>query len=175
MDVTPPTQTDGVHSPDGSPAAGSLAPRVGGPVRARRWRGIVLAGVALAALGFVLFRGLGNATLYFYNADEAVAKRDTLGEDRFRLQGNVEDGEVDRTSGTARFTVSYNGADVAVEHHGELAKLFAPGVPVVLEGRWDGEVFRSERMLIKHSEVYVEQNPDRVAAYDEGDATKAAP
>jgi cytochrome c-type biogenesis protein CcmE len=38
---------------------------------------------------------------------------------------------------------------------------------VVLEGRWQGEVFASDRMLIKHNEVYVEQNPDRVAAYDE--------
>jgi cytochrome c-type biogenesis protein CcmE len=63
--------------------------------------------------------------------------------------------------------VAYNGATVPVVHRGEIPKLFQPGIPVVLEGRWQGEVFASDRMLIKHNEVYVEQNPDRVAAYDE--------
>ena len=175
MDVTPRSLTEVPSSPDGPADGGSEPPCAARSGGARRWRGALLGLVAVAALGFVLFRGLGNATLFFYNADEAVAKRTTIGDDRFRLQGNVEDGGLDRSTGTARFTVTYNGTEVPVEHRGEIPKLFAPGIPVVLEGRWEGEVFRSDRMLIKHSEVYVEQNPDRVAAYDEGDATKAAP
>jgi len=169
MDVSPRSLTEvGPQTPAGDGADGATASR--GRRGLRRWRGLVLGGVAVAALAFVLFRGLGNATLFFYNADEAVARRTTLGEDRFRLQGNVEDGTLDRSDGAARFMVTYNAVDVPVVHRGEIPKLFAPGIPVVLEGRWDGEVFRSDRMLIKHSEVYVEQNPDRVVAYDEGPA-----
>ena len=40
---------------------------------------------------------------------------------------------------------------------------------MVLEGRWSGDVFASDRVLVKHSEVYVARNPDRVAGYGEGD------
>jgi hypothetical protein len=34
-------------------------------------------------------------------------------------------------------------------------------------------VFASDRMLVKHSEVYVADNPDRVAGYDEAPSTTA--
>ncbi|MEZ5265781.1 MAG: cytochrome c maturation protein CcmE [Acidimicrobiales bacterium] len=101
----------GPHRPPAAPAGGR---RLG---RARGW---ILGLVAVAALGFVAFRGLGNATLFFYNADEAVAKKTELGDDRFRLQGNVVEDGVDRRNGEARFTVSYNGVDVPVVHRGEI-------------------------------------------------------
>ena len=45
--------------------------------------------VILAVAGFVLVNALGDATLFFYNADEAVAQQAELGTDRFRLQGTV--------------------------------------------------------------------------------------
>jgi cytochrome c-type biogenesis protein CcmE len=165
MDVTPRSITE-VQPPGAAPAGKE-------PRRRVRWRGVVLGLVAVGALAFVLFRGLGNATLFFYNADEAVAMRSQLGADRFRLQGSV-DGEFERTDGSARFAVAYNGSTVTVVHRGEIPKLFQPGIPVVLEGRWQGDVFASDRMLIKHNEVYVEQNPDRVAAYDEAPAEDPA-
>lgn len=180
MDVTPRTLTE-VPEPGqrGDEPAGAGPPPVApppvapaSPRRSRRGlgraRGWILGIVAVAALGFVAFRGLGNATLFFYNADEAVAQKQELGTDRFRLQGNVVEDEVDRSSGVAAFTVSFNGVDVPVRHDGEIPQLFQPGIPVVLEGHWDGDVFASDRMLIKHSEVYVADNPDRVSAYGEG-------
>ena len=64
----------------------------------------------LGALSFVVFRGLTNATLYFYNADEAVERRDELGDRRFRLQGEVQDDVVETDAG-ARFTVAFNGVE----------------------------------------------------------------
>jgi cytochrome c-type biogenesis protein CcmE len=115
----------------------------------------------LGALTFVVFRGLSSATLYFYNADEAVERRDSLGERRFRVQGEVQD-DVVETDGGARFTIVFDGASVDVDHVGDPPDLFRPGIPVVLEGRWDGEVFASDRMLVKHSEEYKAENPDRV-------------
>ena len=33
---------------------------------------------------------------------------------------------------------------------------------MVLEGRFVGEGFASDRILVKHSETYVAENPDRV-------------
>ncbi|MDQ2825473.1 MAG: cytochrome c maturation protein CcmE, partial [Actinomycetota bacterium] len=127
--------------------------------RRRLW----LAGaVVLAALGFLIFQGLGNATLYFRTADEAVAQRAQLGDRRFRIEGDVVDGSVHQVGNDVSFTLVSKSVEVAVRHKGDPPELFRPGIPVVLEGSFQGDVFSSDRILVKHSETYVAQNPDRV-------------
>lgn len=121
----------------------------------RRWLPLAIIAVALAALGFIVTRGLSDATLYFRNADEAVDQRDSLGTRRFRLQGTVV-GEPQRVGDAVEFDVVYDGVSVAVRHVGDPPDLFRPGIPVVLEGRWaPGEdVFDSDRILVRHDEEY---------------------
>jgi cytochrome c-type biogenesis protein CcmE len=132
----------------------------------------------LLGLGVVVYQGLTSASLYFYNADEAIAQRDDLGDRRFRLQGTVLGGSVERTDEGVEFTVAYDGAQVAVRHDGDPPELFEPGIPVVLEGSWaaDGEVFESDRILVKHSEQYEADNGERlVEAERNGDPDAAQP
>jgi len=127
--------------------------------RRRMW----LAGVVvLAALGFLVFQGLGNATLYFRTADEAVAQRSELGDRRFRIEGDVVDGSVRQEGNDVSFTLTSKSVEVPVRHKGDPPELFRPGIPVVLEGRFQGDHFTSDRILVKHSETYVAKNPDRV-------------
>ncbi len=127
--------------------------------RLRLW---VVAAVIAAAVGYLLFQGLDEATVYFYRADEAVARRDDLGERRFRLQGTVVDGSVRQGGGEVDFDVAAEGTTVAVRHSGDPPDLFRPDLPVVLEGRWDGDRFASDRIMVKHSEEYRSENPERV-------------
>ena len=128
--------------------------------RRRLW----LAGiVVLGALGFLVFQGLGNATLYFRTADEAVAQRAELGERRFRIEGDVVDGSVRQVGNDVTFTLTKNDVEVPVRHKGDPPELFRPGIPVVLEGRFQGDHFSSDRIMVRHSETYVAENPDRVA------------
>jgi len=174
VDAAAPVPAGG--GPDG-PAL-DLSPRTPSPGKApggrSAWRALVLVGVVVVAVGFVLVRGLGDATLFFYNVDEAVAKRDDLADRRFRLQGNVIDGSVTRTAAGADFVLTFNGVEADVRHQGDLPQLFQPGIPVVLEGAWDGQRFASDRMLVKHSEVYTADHPDRVDGYDaDGDDADA--
>jgi len=69
------------------------------PGRTQGRRRLIIAGVVvLAALGFLVVRGLGNATLYFRTADEAVAQKQQLGDKRFRIEGSVVDGTVREAS-----------------------------------------------------------------------------
>lgn len=127
--------------------------------RRRLW----LAGiVVLAALGFLVFQGLGNATLYFRTADEAVAQRDQLGDRRFRIEGDVVDGSVRQVGNDVSFTLTKASVEVPVRHKGDPPELFRPGIPVVLEGRFQGDHFSSDRILVRHSETYVAENPERV-------------
>ena len=65
----------------------SLAPQEPRPARTRR-RKVVPALIALVMVGAVvgLVWNLASGSLFFYNADEAVERRDELGDERFTLQ-----------------------------------------------------------------------------------------
>jgi cytochrome c-type biogenesis protein CcmE len=152
VELTPRTLED-PHEP--TPGNVSVATRPRPRRRRRRWIPLVVLGVVLVALGIVVFKGLSDATLYFRNADEAVAQRDSLGTDRFRLQGTVT-GDPTETDDTIRFAVAFNGQTVQVHHVGNPPELFRPGIPVVLEGHWDttGDFFDSDRIMIRHDATY---------------------
>jgi cytochrome c-type biogenesis protein CcmE len=120
--------------------------------------------VVLVALGVVVYKGLSSASMYFYNADEAVAHQAQLGSKRFRLQGTVLGGTVHETADGVDFAVAFNGARVEDHHLGDPPQLFQPGIPVVLEGHWDpsGRWFDSDQILVKHSATYTAQHEDRL-------------
>lgn len=123
--------------------------------RSRLRLGIVIA-VVCGALAFLVLQGLGNATSFYRNADEAVAKRDELGTKRFRLQGVVAPGSIKDTGADVSFDVEYHCAIVPVRHTGTRPPLFKDGVPVVLEGHFTGKTgaFDSDRILIRHTSEY---------------------
>ena len=123
---------------------------------------IVVGLIVLAALGLLVVRGLGNATLYFRTADEAVAQKQQLGDRQFRIEGNVVAGTVREAGGSTAFTIESKGVVVPVNHQGDPPELFKPGIPVVLEGHFQGDTFASDRIMVKHSEDYVAKHPSRV-------------
>jgi cytochrome c-type biogenesis protein CcmE len=145
-----------------------LTPRTA-PARRRRGlaASVVLVAV-VAALALIAVKALGDASLFFLNADEAVEQRGDLGTDRFRLQGKVVDDSVEETDDGVAFQVTFNGVTVDVVHQGDPPELFQPGIPVVLEGHWDGDVYASDRILVKHSSEYEADNEDRLREADEG-------
>jgi len=122
-----------------------------------------LLALVVVGLGVVLFQGLNNAALYYRNVDEAVHDKASLGTSRFRVQGTVGD-DVKQSAGEVDFTISFNGASIPVHHRGDPPELFKPGVPVVLEGHFQGDFYESDRILIKHTAEYKESNPDRVSS-----------
>src|SRR5687768_1703623 len=146
------------------PADDPIATR---PARPPRRRATIAVLVVLAALGFLVWKGLGDATVYFYRADEAVAKRQELGDRRFRLEGIVVANSTRPADERVRFRVEENGTTVDVVHRGDPPELFREGIPVVLEGRWNGERFASDTILVKHTSEYRKDNPDRVEDYKE--------
>jgi cytochrome c-type biogenesis protein CcmE len=139
----------------------------GGGLASRRWITAIVAAALVLAFGFLALKGLTEATVFFRNADEAVAERDELGDDRFRLQGTVLAGTVEDVGTGVAFEVVFNGVSVDVVHTGVPPELFQENIPVVLEGHWDGDLYRSDEMFVKHDEVYVEENGDRLDEADQ--------
>lgn len=124
----------------------------------------IAAGVVIAAaVAFLLFQGLGNATEYFKTADQAVADRASLGTRQFRIEGTV-DNDVRRLGNQTSFSITANRVTVPVLDSKEPPQLFKPGIPVVLEGHFAaaGPVFDSDLIMVKHSASYVAAHPDRL-------------
>jgi cytochrome c-type biogenesis protein CcmE len=132
-------------------------------------RGALALVVIVAALSFLVVRGLGNATLYFLNADEAQAQAKSLGIKRFRLQGIVVEGSVKESPNTIDFNVEFNNTTIRVKHVGSPPELFRPNIAVVLEGAFESAfngttlpAFASDRILVKHDENYIQKNKARL-------------
>jgi cytochrome c-type biogenesis protein CcmE len=160
LDLTPRTSADS----SASARARSSAQKI---------KVFALLGAVLVAGGFVLFQGLANATAYFCNANEVGVKASCMPDDRFRLQGTAVSDTVRVEGDVTVFSVAYGGAEVDVRHVGDPPELFQQGVEnggiaVVLEGSMVGDTFESTRMLVKHSEEYVEANPDRIEPAQSG-------
>jgi cytochrome c-type biogenesis protein CcmE len=131
---------------------------------ATKWRVAAVAVVVVGAIAFLVFKGLGDATVYFKTADEAVAQRDELGTRRFRVEGLVLE-PVEQVGDRVQFQIISAGVRVDVSHKGDPPELFKPDIPVVLEGHWQGAVYQSDRIMVKHTNEYREENPDRVGDY----------
>lgn len=157
---------------DQPPGDLDLTPRTGpddAPARPRRstGRGLLVGLVIVALLGGIvalLVVQLDGSSLYYYNVDEAVAQRDTIGDRDIRIQGTVVGEPTDSDGRGLTFALAFAGESVDVRHVGsEPPPLFEAGVPSVLEGHFrDDGTFVSERIVIKHSEEYREDNPGHV-------------
>jgi cytochrome c-type biogenesis protein CcmE len=150
-----------------------VTPTAGG----RRVRKGRLAFAVVALVGALIFIVLqaGDATVYFRTVDEAVAQRQALGTKRFRLEGVVQSGTITQTADALRFRIyGDHGATADIVHRGgQPTGLFRDDIPVVLEGRWasEGTTFLSDRVIVKHSETYRVENPERLEKYPPPAAT----
>ncbi len=147
------------------PTGQGLTPQgLAGPRRRRslgtRKQKIVAGIVILAALGFLVARGLANAMNYYLTANQAVAQRAQLGAADFRIQGTVLPG-VRQVGTDLRFSITAKHVDVDVVSSGSPPQLFRVGMPVVLDGHWQGNVFSSSQIMVQHGSSYVEAHPGK--------------
>jgi cytochrome c-type biogenesis protein CcmE len=136
---------------------------------AQRRRLAVVGVVVVAALGFLVFKGLTSAIVFFKTANEAVSQRASLGNSDFQMEGMVVAGTVQHRGGDVYwFTVESAGVKVKVDNTGDPPQLFRPGLPVVVVGHFVGtsDVFASDQIMVKHSQSYVAAHPNRVKAAD---------
>ena len=123
-------------------------------MKPKRLRYIVAGGLCAGAVVFLLVGGLSRNIIYFRTTSEAVRDRTEQGTNRFRLMGAVVTGSQRPTNDGVAFEVTDGVERVKVVHHGSPPELFKDGVPVVCEGRWKGDVFDSDRIMIKHGSEY---------------------
>lgn len=156
---------DEEESVDSTSGGFDVTPRTAAAPTARRGNKIIAIGalvVAVVVLGLVVFNGLNDASMFYYNVDEAVARKPELGDKRFRMQGNVIDGSIHKTDGGVDFTIAYGDAQVHVVNRGNPPELFSPEIPVIIEGSFAGDEFHSDEIIIRHDNNYDEKHPERI-------------
>ncbi len=151
LDVTPRQ-----HTPGSGPPAGTRKVLAVGAI-------VLLVG----ALGVVLFNGLNDAALFYYNVDEALERRDELGDDRFRMQGNVVEGSIAETDEGIEFVLAFGDGETRVRHRGDPPELFSPTIPVIIEGSFGDGAFDSDEILIRHDSTYTEEHDERLREAEE--------
>jgi len=146
-----------------------LSPRDDGPAPApgrsrRRWVPLVVLALVLAAGGVIVTQFLRSAVDYYCNVDEVVAgtRSGCEPDRRLRVQGTVDQGSVATADGITTFTISFAGATLPVEYAGQPGGLFEECQPVVVHGELTGGTFHGDRVEVKHSNEYVDENADRV-------------
>jgi cytochrome c-type biogenesis protein CcmE len=161
----------GAHDLEQDPTDAGVAPAAVAPPRrrkatqAQRRRMWVVGVVIVGAIGFLVYKGLTSAIVFFKTANEAVAQRAQLGNSDFQLEGTVVQGSVQHVNGDLyRFTVESSGVKVNIENAGNPPQMFRPGLPVVVVGHFvgSGDLFSSDEIMVKHSQAYIAAYPNRV-------------
>jgi cytochrome c-type biogenesis protein CcmE len=124
--------------------------------------------VLFVALGFLIYKAISSAVVYFKTAQEAVAARSSLGDSTFQFEGLVVKGSIakDRQGSVTSFRISSGPVTVAVDNSAPQPALFQQNIPVVLVGHFVGgtNTFASQQILVKHSNAYIAAHPNRVRA-----------
>jgi cytochrome c-type biogenesis protein CcmE len=121
----------------------------------KRYRAFLIpaAGLLAILIGFLVFNIRGDL-VYYKVPDEVVGDSTILETDRFRLGGQVVPGSVSDGETTVTFSVTDGKQTIVVIHTGTPQQLFTEGIGVVVEGTWNGDIFSSDSMIIKHDEQY---------------------
>lgn len=104
----------------------------------------------------MIYQALSSSLVYFILPSEYAQNPAEFEGRRLRLGGFVEEGSVvydDRNLQLA-FQITDRVASYPVAYAGAPPDLFQEATGVVVEGAFDGTVFVSDNVLVKHSEVY---------------------
>jgi cytochrome c-type biogenesis protein CcmE len=121
---------------------------------------VVALGVTGSALAFLALCSLEDNLVYYWTPGDLLAKQDQVRDAVIRLGGMVQKDSVkwDAEAMTLRFVMSERpepgGASVVVVSRGAPPQMFRDGIGCIVEGRFDGTVFHTERLMVKHSNEY---------------------
>jgi len=121
----------------------------------RRYRSFLIpaAGLLAILIGFLVFN-IRDDLVYYKTPDEVIGDASITSVDRFRLGGQVVPGTIVDSEDGVEFSVTDGKKTITVVHQGAPQQLFQEGIGVVVEGTWNGSLFESDSMIIKHDEQY---------------------
>src|SRR5690606_7523671 len=121
----------------------------------KRWK-LILVVITLAGAGALhITAELGGAT-YCLASGEALAEEEAQAGQRFRIAGDVTPGSIvdQPTDFRLSFLMEDEGGQVPVVYHGARPDNLQDGSGVVVEGRFHGETFHAETLMVQCASKY---------------------
>lgn len=129
------------------------------PAAQKRLFGAAALAAIAGILGFIAYGGIEESLVYYWSVEELLARGDQADGATIRLGGMVQKGTWRWQPATLElsFTMGMTpagGPGVEVTATGAPPQMLREGIGAVVEGTYDGRVFRADRIIVKHSNEY---------------------
>jgi cytochrome c-type biogenesis protein CcmE len=120
----------------------------------------IIGGVMIAlAIVFLIYTGVQSTAAYFLTVDELHAKGETIYNRTVRVSGKVDAKTIDFNNRDLilAFDVTNDTGDrIHVVFNGPKPDQMREGAEAILEGKYDGEIFTAQSLLLKCPSRYEE-------------------
>jgi len=106
----------------------------------RNNRKFLIAGLLiLGAISYLVYAGIKETSVYYLTVSEALSSPAMKTGQDFRMEGSVLDGTIIRAADSlgADFTITDDEKEIPVRYKGSIPDMFADGIDVVVQGRYD--------------------------------------
>ncbi|GAB4436134.1 MAG: cytochrome c maturation protein CcmE [Anaerolineae bacterium] len=120
--------------------------------------------VALAVL-YLIYAGIASNSAYFFTVDELYAKGDSMLDRTVRVSGDVDAETINFDNRDLILTfdvVSDSGERMHVVFNGPKPDQMREGAEAILEGKYDGQQFTADSLLLKCPSRYEEDGIEEV-------------
>lgn len=126
----------------------------------------IIGGVIIAlAIVYLIYTGIQSTSAYFLTVDELYAKGEVMQNRTVRVSGAVDADTIDFNNHDLIVTfdvLSDTGERMPVIFHGPKPDQMREGASAILEGKYDGEMFTAQTLLLKCPSRYEEGEIEEV-------------
>ena len=108
--------------------------------------------VIVLAVAYLIYTGIQSSAAYFLTIDELYARGETLTGRQIRVSGEVDPATIDydHTTLTLKFDImSETGEHLPVIFNGPKPDQMREGAQAIVEGKFDGNTFHADTLLLK--------------------------
>ncbi|HRV91992.1 MAG TPA: cytochrome c maturation protein CcmE [Anaerolineae bacterium] len=126
----------------------------------------IIGGVMIAlAVVYLIYTGIQSTSAYFLTVDELYAKGEAMENRTVRVAGDVDASTIDFNNRDLILTfavTSDTGERMNVVFNGPKPDQMREGAEAILEGKYDGETFTAQSLLLKCPSRYEEKGIEQV-------------
>ncbi|MCB0168047.1 MAG: cytochrome c maturation protein CcmE [Anaerolineae bacterium] len=126
----------------------------------------IIGGVMIAlAVVYLIYTGIQSSSAYFLTVDELYAKGEAMQDRTVRVAGHVDANTIDfnnRDLILAFDVTSDTGERMNVVFNGPKPDQMREGAEAILEGKYDGQTFTAQSLLLKCPSRYEENGVEQV-------------
>lgn len=115
--------------------------------------------IALTGLVLVIYGSSVIATkntIYYYTTSETNSIEDKS--QRLKLGGFVMEDTIGKENSYTKFKITDGNKEIQIMFDGFIPDLFQENMGVILDGKFEGDTFFADDMLVKHENEYISNN-----------------